>query len=76
MGWTFTDRQVKPVVKYEGKCKNPAKHKFCPYWFARHDAENNNLLKYRCDLFKEDKDGYASVKACDDKYGLSYDGLP
>ncbi len=78
MGWTYdSTRIVPPVVKYKNKCRNPAKHKFCAYWVAKQSKKNRQtILGYRCTLFDEDKPGYASVSACNRKYGQTYDGPP
>jgi len=78
MGWTYdSTKVVPPVVKHQGKCRNPAKQKFCAYWMAKHSKENKKtVLGFRCRLFSEDKAGYASLPACNRKYGQTYDGPP
>ena len=77
MGWTWTDRVIKPVVKQGGKCRKSAQHKFCPYWMAKHSRSNKQtVLGFICILFDEDKIGYDSLPACNAKYGRTYEGRP
>jgi hypothetical protein len=66
-----------PIVKYKGKCRHPAKQKFCPYWMAKHSCENvDSVLGFRCSLFDEDKEGYGSLAECNAQYGSTYEGPP
>ena len=80
MGWTFdSTKQSMPVVKQDGQCRRPSMQKFCPYWVAKHSTtfgDKKKILGYRCTLFQEDKEGYASLPACNAKYGQNYDGRP
>ena len=80
MGWSFNStRQSLPVVKKNGLCRNAAMQKFCPYWVAKHDRDMEKkkpILGYRCILFDSDKEGYASLPACNAEYGQTYDGPP
>lgn len=77
MGWRFTDRQIKPVVKHRGMCRFDAKQKICPYFVARHNPSNNShIYNFWCNLFDEKKTGWASVDACNAEYGRTYDGPP
>ena len=80
MGWTFdSTKQTLPVVKENGLCRRSALHKFCPYWVAKHPIEvtsKKQVLGYRCRLFEEDKEGYASLPVCNTAHGLNYDGPP
>lgn len=80
MGWTFNStRQSLPVVKENGQCRRPGMQKFCPYWVAKHPREvekKKQVMGFRCSLFEQDKEGYASLPDCNAEYGLSYDGPP
>jgi hypothetical protein len=80
MGWSYKNSQVRlPVVKQNGLCRRNGMHKYCPYFVAKHSAtelRNNRILGYRCTLFDADKTGYEAVEACNEEYGLDYDGLP
>lgn len=78
MGWSFNStRQSLPVVKQNGMCRRPGMHKFCPYWVAKHakDMEKRKpVIGFKCQLFDTNKEGYASLPACNVEYGMSYDG--
>ena len=78
MAWTYDSTQVTPpVVKFEGKCRNPAKHKFCAYWMAKLNRYNKEIrIGYKCSLFDQDKEGYDSLPECNTEYGQTYDGPP
>jgi len=62
------------IVKYNGRCHNRAKQKYCYYWRAKTSNINKSTLGYFCSLFDQDKNGYSSLKACNKKYGLTFDG--
>ena len=76
MSWIWPEKLVKPVVKYKGKCKKRQQQKICPYWMAKHDKSNNNVIGYKCILFDLDKTGVGSLPECDAQYGTTYDGPP
>ena len=64
------------VVKFNGKCINRGKWKFCYYWRAKHSKRNKAVIGYFCDLFNKDKEGYTSLPECNSTYGKTYDGKP
>lgn len=78
MSWTFdTTRQTLPVVKQDGMCRRASMQKYCPYWVAKVSRENKKtVLGFKCQLFDKDKEGYASLPACNAEYGQNYDGPP
>jgi hypothetical protein len=66
------------IVKYEGKCWNRGKHKYCSFWKAKHTKALHGgkgvVIGFRCTLFDQDKRGYDSLPDCNNKYGQTYDG--
>ena len=62
------------VVKKNKRCHNRATQKYCFYWRAKRSRLNNKVIGFRCALFDEDKEGYASLSECDTVYGGTYDG--
>ena len=80
MGWTFNStRQSLPIVKQDGQCRRPSMQKFCPYWVAKESREfssKKQVIGFKCLLFDTDKEGYASLPACNTEYGMNYDGPP
>ena len=66
------------IVKFQGKCWNRGKHKYCSYWRGKH-AKNiagraGAVIGFKCSLFELDKEGYASLPICNKTYGQTYDG--
>ena len=77
IAWGWTDKQVKPVVKYNGKCLDKSQWKYCPYWMAKHrKTATKKVLGYKCSLFDKDKEGKTSLSECNAKYGTTYEGDP
>ena len=76
MGWTWTDRVVKPVVKRNGECFKKSQWKNCPYWTVRHKKSDKAVIEYRCILFDKVKDASLSLPECNVQYGRTYDGKP
>jgi len=72
MSWGNTTK----IVKKNGQCWNKSKWMFCPYWRAKISVEGERAIGYRCSLFDEDKEGYASLTECNTKYGETYEGNP
>ena len=62
------------VVKKDGQCWNRGMQKYCFYWNAKTSTSTKKVEGYKCSLFDEDKEGYASLPACNKKYGQTYDG--
>ena len=71
MAWNNTEN----VVKKNGKCWNRGMHKYCSYWKAMHSRDERKVtVGFRCNLFNKDKDGYASLPECNDRFGKTFDG--
>ena len=41
---------------------------------AKKSNINRSTLGYLCSLFNQDKYGYPSLKVCNKKYGMTFDG--
>jgi len=62
------------ISKFNGKCRNRAKWKYCSYWMAKRSKSTNKIIGYKCSLFDKDKEGPNSLPECNAKYGQTYDG--